>query len=203
MKDVIKINLKKWYSLIKEYRKDIRVILDISLIVATIFLIHATYSIGNIETTLMKERFKEEINKHIKLADNLLVELKVNNNTLNMLNDIEKLKNSTESARIFISKDYALQASEEPLFGTKVIKEGLIYILGGINGLEDDINEIKIASTRDTKIKVQRIDSAIRIKKNLLQEINVMIKLVEDYKKDDEDKLRNLDEELFNDLLKR
>lgn len=202
--------ITKLFKKYKKYQEIINCFLTVLMIFVTCLSVFVTYqstnatnSIKNIEVYLAKEKLKDQIIRQITLIDNILFELRQNNDTLNQLNDLGNLKASTEVLVIYIHKTSLVQASENEQFGNLEIKERLRTILSNIYMLEDDVNEVRNAQiNNDLKVKSEHVGNIIGLKKKLIQNIDITIKLLEDYKKLNVDQLKNIDKELDNQLSK-
>ena len=200
-----KTKIKNCYTTLKIYREDIRLVLDILLIIATIFLIHATYSIGKIELSLSKERLKNEIRESIMLKENAITEL-------TLIKDIvfPKLKEFTESINpqggpgFHVPSLRIEQLQSSVTSNNQNITRQLDTISREIKFINTDIDEIwNSIRVNDMKIKKERTGSIKERIERISPVIDNLIKKLKEYNKIKEEKLINIDEEIYQELIQK
>ena len=181
--------LKKGLGVLERHLPIINVLLILALVIVTVNLISVTgelisvtekssevaKNLGNIEMYLAYEREKQETIKQINLGESLIIEMIWNRAGLDKsIQNLEEARESSESISDDFKIEIGKQAKETVNFGSPDIKLKLGVYVTVIKNIKEDFSEIQ-NSVRggDSKVKNERIGSAIKDSKMLIEEFKL------------------------------
>ena len=216
---------KKWWSIIKKHvirgwnwfnprfkrHKDFisAVLVFLLIIVTTVQIIttsssiKATESIRDVEVYLQNAKRKQEIKERIDMADNLINEMEYNRKKMiEISSSVEELKKQNKSS--FIGNLYIRrleQVRDSISFGTQKIRTDLELYYNQMMLINIHLEEIrKSTAKQDREVRMERLE-AVEGEAQKIQPFDNLIRDINNYKKGQEQDLRDLDGKMQDDLL--
>lgn len=215
MGDMCLEKIKKfWREYYLPHKDEINSVCTIILTGLTLILIFATYSsvkatnrIGDIEMLLAKEREKQDIRENIAIANNLIIELRFNEDdlmqrilTLYEIKDTEKSRiDKLETTRLYQAKDKVDFGTPELRVYLKSYQLKIIYIKNSLESIKYSGGGIKqpelIDSVIDSAENLLFVDEELRLK------IDSLVTKISDYKESQKEKYIQLGGEISEELI--
>ncbi|MBI2576252.1 hypothetical protein HYV84_03490 [Candidatus Woesearchaeota archaeon] len=202
----------------RDYKEHIEIGCTIIIIILTFLSIVVTYQsivvsekIGKIEVYLASQEEKKEVMSQITLAKDLLQETLQNKKEVSelLIPFLQEYKNRTETRPDFLKTSHIQQAKDMITFGSANLRIKLDDYLDIVSTVKGDIQEIEKATrNQDTKIRLERFNSALNHAKILLSgrngrfNIDEFIEDIKTYLQETDDYYKKIDRKAEEMLIK-